>query len=171
MMVPMPTGRGSLSATFIFVFKDDTQNMPKFFLLGFTFGLLVLIKQIFIFILIVQIIILGAYFFVKLKIRFMRSLMNALFFLVGILFIILPWISWNVATTHSPELITGTSGWVDMPAAYSKPYLTGKSRYVIREEIFEEYEKDNNVIIQGNVQRALYGKVIFFDRYLQQLLQ
>ena len=77
--------------------------------------------------------------------------------------IVVPWFSYNIATTGNSSLLTGTSGWHDMPSAYDSRIIDGENRFKIREEIFNQYSKDNEVTIQGDVARALYGRQIFFE--------
>lgn len=77
-----------------------------------------------------------------------------------------PWAAYNIATTRHVSLLTGTSGWHDMPSAYDVRIVEGRNRFHIREEIFEEYAQRHDVQIKGDVARALYGRKIFYERML-----
>lgn len=121
---------------------------------GLILGLLVLSKQLFLYISIPIIIMMSIFYFRKNKI-FIG------YFIFPYLLIIFSWFSYNIGITENTKLKGGTSGWHDMPSAYSVDYIKGKNRFKIREELFRNYEKMHNVKIRGDINRSLYGKKIF----------
>ena len=138
----------------------QNQLCPGF--IGLALGLCVLSKQIFAPLAFLILI----FYFVGLlldreKLRF--TIKQVFTTLIMFLMIVVPWFSYNIATTGNSSLLTGTSGWHDMPSAYDSRIIDGENRFKIREEIFNQYSKDNEVTIQGDVARALYGRQIFFE--------
>jgi len=125
-------------------------------LLGLSLGFLVLSKQIFLYISIPIIILLLYYYYKK-----NRNTIG--YFIMPYLIIIFSWFSYNIGITADIDLKGGTSGWHDMPSAYSLGYINGENRFKIREDIFNNYEKLNNIKIKGDIERSIYGKKIFFE--------
>jgi hypothetical protein len=49
-----------------------------------------------------------------------------------------------------------------MPSCYHPKYLSGINRWQLREELFQQYENDNGIKVDGEINRALIGKELFF---------
>lgn len=77
-----------------------------------------------------------------------------------------PWVGYNVATTGHLSMVTGSSGWHDMPSAWDERIIEGRNRFTIREEIFRNYEEQNDILIRGDNDRAYYGRIIFTEKLL-----
>jgi 4-amino-4-deoxy-L-arabinose transferase-like glycosyltransferase len=143
---------------FFYILQKSFQTKKKYywFLSGLTFGFLILSKQMF-YLILFPLLILFIFYFMKI-----RQKHQIFYFLFPVLLIIFPWFTYNIAITGNTSLKMGTSGWHDMPSAYSQEYLEGKNRFKIREQIFHSFEKKNNIKIQGDIERSIYGKKIFF---------
>lgn len=132
------------------------------FLTGLVFGLLVLSKQMF-YLIFFPLFTLIIFHLIRKKKKEMIYYTLTPFFLL-----IFPWFAYNIAITGNTGLKTGSSGWHDMPSAYSQGYLDGKNRFKIREEIFKEYEMEHGVKIRGDIQRSIFGKKIFFEKIYEE---
>ncbi len=145
--------------SFLFILqKSFKDTLKRYWLLtGLFMGLLVLAKQMFLLISLPLVLGIGIYCIKREQIK------TFYYFLAPYLLIVALWMTYNVAVTKTWELKTGTSGWHDMPSAYSTRYISGENRYKVREEIFKTYEIENNISIKGDIKRALYGKIIFQD--------
>ncbi len=75
--------------------------------------------------------------------------------------LIVPWLAYNVHHTGNAVLALGTAGWHDMPASYSREYLAGLDRVVVRERTFDAYEEASGAPVIGETQRALVGRQIW----------
>ena len=82
----------------------------------------------------------------------------------GIFFLLFPWIFWNIATTGTTKLLTGTNAWSVIHAGYTEKYLMGKNKYIIRENSYKQYEERNNVKLKNDIKRALAGIEIFNEQ-------
>jgi hypothetical protein len=80
-----------------------------------------------------------------------------------IVFVVLPWFGYNVGVTGRLDLPLGTSGWLDMPSAYSADYLTDKDRFATREEIFARYKQRTGRPLKNDVGRSDAGRKLFLE--------
>lgn len=81
--------------------------------------------------------------------------------------LVAPWLAYNVNNTGSWQLLTGTAGWHDMAASYSRAYLAGEDRVAIRERHFNTYERRNNVELESGSSRALVGRQMWWSQLKQ----
>ena len=129
--------------------------------LGLLLGLLALSKQMFFLIglglLIVATILVSA----GAPRRWRRTLRHTLYISCAFLTVTTPWMAYNVATTASAGLLTGTAGWHDMPSAYSPEYLSGMNRFEVREQIFRDYETKSGQPLTSDIDRARAGREIW----------
>lgn len=137
----------------------DQNNRTRFYLLGLSFGLLILSRNLFIFPVFIMSVMLGMYFLLK-KID-KRKVLSLLFYICGIFFFVLPWFSWNIGVNGTTELITGTQGWHAIVLPYTEDFLKGKSMYDTRTELFKNYIEKHKLKPKGNAEVALIVKEIF----------
>ena len=128
-------------------------------IVGVLGGVLALTKQLF---LVVGVIV-GAGLLIWALFRRRRLLRSI--FVVGAttVIVLLPWYGYNLAGTARSDLLLGTSGWHDLPWAYSQEYLDGENRFEIREQIFAKYKADTGQPVRGHIQRAIVGREIFLE--------
>lgn len=124
---------------------------------GASAGLLVLTKQMFVIVIALFWVFLGGYVMLMLP----KLWRNYFAGTCVLLLLVLPWMTYNVAVSGDISLPLGTSGWHDMPSAYSASYLNGENRFIVRERIFSQYEADHEVRIRGDRERAVYGRKIW----------
>lgn len=149
----------TMAIIFLFLLQKSFLSSSKkyWFLTGLFLGLLVLSKQMF-YLVSIPLLLLIIFYLIKNK-----NSETIYYLLTPFFLLIFPWFAYNIAITGNTSLKTGTSGWHDMPSAYSKGYYEGKNRFKIREEIFQKYEEKHNVKIKGDIKRSIYGKKIFFE--------
>jgi len=137
------------------------QRTINYIYLGLSLGFLAVTKPMYF---PIALLFLSALFFLKLtRTTTYAKLLQVRAGLVVISFaaVAVPLAAYNIRTTGSPVLITGTSGWVDMPSTWSEAYLEGGNRFEIREDLFREYEKTNHVSLDTDVDRALAARELW----------
>lgn len=130
--------------------------------LGISLGLCALAKQLFAIVAVLTIISVFVSFLIT-RSRFSYSVGQMAAICLCFSVVVGPWVAYNVATTEHSSMLTGSSGWHDMPSAYDPRIIEGANRFQIREEIFNTYSEDNNVRIQGDVARSYHGRRIFLE--------
>ncbi|MCH7866584.1 MAG: glycosyltransferase family 39 protein [Myxococcales bacterium] len=137
---------------------DDSRSLRTCVLLGIGVGLLILAKKQFLLLLPVYALIFLAGFWRK-----DFTLRQGAVAAVTTLIVSLPLFinSWQV--THDLVFITGTNGWNDMPAAYSRELArSGMSDfYKIRTASFDYYRAQTGRTIKGELEMARAGKELF----------
>lgn len=132
--------------------------------LGALLGALALTKQLFLFVSVAFVAGLAPIIH-RWSVRRTRTALGDTAIIAGVfLATIAPWFGYNIGTTGTTQLITGTSGWVDMPSSYSSDYLAGESRFDVRQHIFEEYEREIGRDLRSDVERALAGRQIWLHK-------
>jgi 4-amino-4-deoxy-L-arabinose transferase-like glycosyltransferase len=144
-----------------YALKKREDSLP-YLLLGLSMGLLVLSRQIFL--LIIPFVALPIFFSLLKKVS-KKAIWNIVFFLFGILFLVLPFFTWNLAITGTTELLTGTQGWNSFPPAYTKEYLLySEYNFKLRDRIINEYINEHSLSNpQDDIERALLGKRITLE--------
>lgn len=147
---------------------ENKTSRKQFFGLGITLGLMVWAKKLFF----IPIAIMGMcaciYLLIQRKPRIFDYVLQVIFplaLMVGV------WASYNVATTRAIGFITGSNGWHDMPASWSKEMITEDNMgayHTRREKLFNKISDFYKQPIIGHVGRASFGKKYFFDVTIHQ---
>lgn len=75
--------------------------------------------------------------------------------------LVAPWLAYNVSNAGTMGLATGTAGWHDMAASYSRAYLAGEDRHSIRERHFDNWELRTGQVLSDDVARAKVGRLMW----------
>lgn len=81
--------------------------------------------------------------------------------------IVAPWATYNVNNTGQISLATGTAGWHDMAASYSRAYLDGEDRVRVRERHFARWEERTGQPLPDETSRALVGRTMWQSQLAQ----
>ncbi|MDD9950322.1 MAG: glycosyltransferase family 39 protein [Zetaproteobacteria bacterium] len=85
---------------------------------------------------------------------------------IGYLCFVVPWMSYNIQSTGSYELATGTQGYIGIIMGYDARYLLPETnKYQLRTQILNEYTARNQLQpVKGGVEMALRHKKIFAEQ-------
>lgn len=150
-----------LSLFTLYIALKDKPRIHKYFFWGLSLGFLILTRTAFGFSLISVCLTTLIYFAWRILKKEQGVFSCGVAILVGILFMVLPLISWNIGITGTTKLLSGTNAWVVVHAGYTQEYLNGKSPFKIRDQLYKEYETKNNIDIKNDTEKALAGIEIY----------
>ncbi|MGE0631970.1 MAG: ArnT family glycosyltransferase [Pseudobdellovibrionaceae bacterium] len=159
-----------LAALFLKEFKTEKTEfrfLPSV-QIGLCLACLFLTKKMFLFSILLIFLILFANALIK---KSKGLFLNLLIIGFTMTFLIIPFFIFNISATGHASLLTGTNGWHDMPASYSRELLNDNETNDLvkrREALFLRYASETGMPVGNDIERALVGKSLFFEKIVTQ---